>query len=59
MELDAPPKFQGPRGEFLKWSSTMLPHNHPIPTFFSWYHVDPLLKKEVFTLENQVIQKIP
>ena len=32
----------------------------PTPnTFFSGYHVDPLLKKEVFTLDNQVLQKTP
>ena len=27
--------------------------------FFLGYHVDPLLKKEVFTLKNQVFPKIP
>ena len=33
---------------------------NPIPTFFSWYHVDPLLKKEIFRLDNRPVSpKIP
>ena len=32
---------------------------HPIPTLFSGYDVDPLLKKEVFTVKNQVLPKCP
>ena len=31
----------------------------PNAHFFSGYDVDPLLKKEVFTMENQVFQKMP
>ena len=30
-----------------------------IPGLFSGYHVDPPVKKEVFTMENQVLPKIP
>ena len=33
------------------------PRNLHIPGLFSGYHVDPLLKKEVFTMKNQVFTK--
>ena len=33
--------------------NTREPRNLQIPTFFSGYHVDPLLRKEVFALKNQ------
>ena len=32
---------------------------HPIPQLFPGYAVGPLLKREVFTVETQVVQKIP
>ena len=41
-----------------KCSSLQVPPT-PNTHLFSGYHVDPLLKKPVCTMENQVLQKIP
>ena len=66
MHQDLPLENRGQNrhGEHLQTDSDLLgPRNktyplHPIPTF-SVYDVDPPLKKEAFTLENQVFPKIP
>ena len=59
------------RWNFPSWavdstlSATWRPSSLWIPVpplrypFFSGYCVDPLLKKEVFTMENQLFPKIP
>ena len=52
------PSELGAKG-ILRASTLPLQTPHSKYPLFSGYDVDPLLKKEVFTLENQVSQNIP